>query len=56
MSAQPVTPAAVLVTTVAFALFLSVTAHVAARNVLGTSVRCPRSRASSPVGSRSRRR
>ena len=35
MSAQPVTPAAVLVTTVAFALFLSVTAHVAARNVLG---------------------
>jgi multisubunit Na+/H+ antiporter MnhB subunit len=35
MSAQPVAPTAVLVTTVAFALFLSVTAHVAARNVLG---------------------
>jgi len=36
MSAQPVTPITVLVTTVSFALFLSLTAHLAARNVLGS--------------------
>ncbi|WP_418285521.1 DUF7473 family protein [Halorubrum sp. DTA46] len=35
MLAQTVTPVTVLGTTVAFALFLSVTAHLAARNVLG---------------------
>jgi hypothetical protein len=35
MLAQTVTPVSVLVTTVLFAVFLSVTAHVAARNVLG---------------------
>ncbi len=33
--AQTVTPVAVLGTTVLFALFLSLTAHLAARNVLG---------------------
>ena len=36
LPAQTVTPAAVLGTTVLFALFLSVTAHLAARNVLGS--------------------
>lgn len=36
MPAQPVTPITVLVTTVSFALFLSLTAHLAARNVLGS--------------------
>ncbi|WP_281196007.1 hypothetical protein [Halorubrum sp. F4] len=35
MPAQTATPLSVLVTTLLFALFLSVTAHVAARNVLG---------------------
>lgn len=35
MLLQTVTPVAVLGTTVLFALFLSVTAHLAARNVLG---------------------
>ncbi len=35
MSVQTATPAAVLGTTVLFALFLSATAHIAARNVLG---------------------
>ena len=35
MLLQTVTPASVLGTTVLFALFLSVTAHLAARNVLG---------------------
>jgi hypothetical protein len=35
MLAQTVTPLSVFVTTVLFAVFLSVTAHVAARNVLG---------------------
>ena len=35
MPAQTVTPVAVLGTTVLLALFLSVTAHLAARNVLG---------------------
>lgn len=35
MLLQTVTPIAVLGTTVLFALFLSVTAHLAARNVLG---------------------
>jgi hypothetical protein len=35
MILQTVTPASVLGTTVLFALFLSVTAHLAARNVLG---------------------
>ena len=35
MPAQTVTPLSVLVTTVVFALFLSITAHLAARNVLG---------------------
>jgi len=36
LPAQTVTPAAVLGTTALFALFLSVTAHLAARNVLGS--------------------
>ncbi|SFR30337.1 MULTISPECIES: DUF7473 family protein [Halorubrum] len=36
MLLQTVTPVSVLGTTVLLALFLSVTAHVAARNVLGT--------------------
>jgi len=58
MLLQTVTPVSVLGTIVLFALFLSVTAHLAARNVLGdvdprralsTSARSPRLSASSGV-------